>query len=274
MFELRKLVGVLIEPLVFSMCLVLVALLLAAFKRARLSMYCAVLGVCVLWLFSTRWFVHQVFTPLEHLYPPRSLAEFKAQVERGRAVIVVLGGGHRTDCAISGNTSWPRADERSQFAAALYRSFPSDAVEKIVVSGNGSREFSCGRTEADAMALWLTSLGIPELLIAREDASRTTQENAQETLKLLAAQPMTSRTIYVVTSADHMRRAMGEFELARRVHPSLRDVVVLPTPVSAETSLDSPLSWRSFVPNAHALHRTTRAVKEYVGLFELWRREQ
>jgi uncharacterized SAM-binding protein YcdF (DUF218 family) len=274
MFELRKLGGMLIEPLVFSTCLIVVALLFAAFKRARLSMWCAVLGVCVLWLSSTPWLVQQVFTPLEHRYPPRSMAELKVQAERGRVVIVVLGGGHRTDCATSSNTSIPRPDERSQFAVALYRALPSDAVKKIVVSGDGRRESSCGRTEADAMAQWLRLFGVPESLIAREEASRTTQENARETLKLLAAQPITSRTIYLVTSADHMRRAVGEFELARRAHPPLRDVVVLPTPVSAETSLDSPLSWRSFVPNAHALYRTTRAVKEYVGLFELWSREQ
>ncbi len=273
MFELRKLAGLLAEPTVFSMCLAFVGAVFAVRRRARLSIAFVACGVVILWLCSTRWFVAQVFTPLEYTYPPFSMTDLKAQALRGKVVIVVLGGGHRSDCAQSDAAALPRADERVQWAAAMYRALPSDSIEGVLVSGDGGGISACVIKEADAMAAWLVALGVPDTVIKRERVSRTTAENARESLRLLATEASAARTIYVVTSADHMRRAMAEFESALRTQPGLRDAVaLLPAPVSAETSRDTPFSWRSLVPNARALQQSTRAIKEWVGWWVLsWR---
>lgn len=81
----------------------------------------------------------------------------------------------------------------------------------IVVSGGrtgGPRDSSL----AELMRRQLIEEGVPEAMIAMEDRSMTTRENAAESARILGARG--ARRIVLVTEAIHMRRAALSFRKA------------------------------------------------------------
>jgi len=97
-------------------------------------------------------------------------------------VIVVLGGG------------WV---ERSKRAAEL---FQENAAPRILVTGSG---------DCEKNLKLLIEAGVPARLIETECESRTTHENAQNTIKLLRQQQI--RRVILVTTWYHSRRARACF---------------------------------------------------------------
>ena len=97
-------------------------------------------------------------------------------------VIVVLGGAH----------------ERPERAAELFK---ERAAPQIIVSGFGDDEIS---------RRILIEAGVPANAIQVEGKSRTTEQNAEFTIKLLHEQKLQSAII--VTSWYHSRRALKTFE--------------------------------------------------------------
>ena len=97
-------------------------------------------------------------------------------------VIVVLGGG---------------SHERSVRAAELFK---AHAAPRIIVSGAGDCEIN---------RYLLVAAGVPTKAIELENRSRTTQENAQLTIKLLREEKL--KRVILVTSWYHSRRALACF---------------------------------------------------------------
>jgi uncharacterized SAM-binding protein YcdF (DUF218 family) len=98
-------------------------------------------------------------------------------------VMVVLGGG---------------SHDRPERAAELFK---EHAAPRIVVSGQGDCRIS---------RRFLIQAGVPSRVIQMEDQSRTTKENAIDTVKLLREQGV--RRVIIVTSWYHSRRALACFE--------------------------------------------------------------
>jgi len=98
-------------------------------------------------------------------------------------VIIVLGGG---------------SHERPWRAAELFK---KSAAPRIIVSGAGDDEIN---------RQLLLHAGIPALAIQVEDNSKTTEENAEFTVKLLHAEKIHSAIL--VTTWYHSRRALKTFE--------------------------------------------------------------
>jgi uncharacterized SAM-binding protein YcdF (DUF218 family) len=116
-----------------------------------------------------------------YFYPEKFLC-----VDSGRVsgdVIVLLGGG---------------VHERPLRAAELYK---QHAASRIIITGQGDDEIN---------REILIQNGVPAGAIEVENKSRTTQENAVNTLKLLRAEHV-NRAI-LVTSWYHARRAERTFE--------------------------------------------------------------
>lgn len=174
-------------------------------------------------------------------YPPLGAAQ---PVPVG-AIVVLAGGIRRNAADPAGAALLPESLERLAGGAALARR----TGLPLVLSG-GSVE--PGPAEADVMQATLKrDFGLEARFLERR--SRTTRENARETAALLAA--VWIKNVVLVTSANHMRRAVAEFEAA--------GVTVVPAPVGATLTVGRGLT--AWLPRASALERSCSALYEIAG---------
>jgi uncharacterized SAM-binding protein YcdF (DUF218 family) len=170
--------------------------------------------------------------------------------------LIVLGGA--IDPALSrvrGQIALSDSAERVTVVAQLARDYPK---ARIVFSGGNAALFPGAPPEADyVLPLW-QSFGIARDRVTLERRSRNTAENAAFTKSLI--QPKPGERWLLVTSAEHMPRAVGCF---RRVG----------FPVEAY-----PVDWRT-LPRwrftlsrsfGGGLARTDLAVHEWEGLIAYW----
>ncbi|MGH6977189.1 MAG: YdcF family protein [Stellaceae bacterium] len=145
--------------------------------------------------------------------------------------IILLGGAvdpERT--AEYGQVALNRSAARVTETLRLARHYPA---VRIVLSGGVGGLLNEPTTEAAATAQLLTELGVAPSRLVIEDRSRTTHENAVFSKRI--ADPKPGEVWILVTSADHMPRAVGcfrqigwpvvpdpvDFEAVRRLHISL-----------------------------------------------------
>ncbi|HHU67363.1 YdcF family protein [Corynebacterium sp.] len=115
------------------------------------------------------------------------------------APIAVLGNGLNTDGSVH-----PNLAHRLEAARELAAAHPT---APIVVSGGPTPD---GHVEAHAMRDWLTSQGLPDGRIIVEDRANSTVTNARYSRQLLPG----ATSVIVVTSENHLRRAVVDFTLA------------------------------------------------------------
>lgn len=140
----------------------------------------------------------------------------RPDVDRSDA-IVVLGGGLFPNGALT-----PSSQERTLYGAELYR---RRLASRLIFSGGITGE--APRPEAEVMARFARSVGVPEEAILTERASRNTYENAVEVAKVLREQG--SRRVLLVTDPTHMYRSQLAFQRL--------GVQVLPAPVRTREAL-------------------------------------
>ncbi|OUJ74440.1 YdcF family protein [Hymenobacter crusticola] len=99
------------------------------------------------------------------------------------------------------------AADRLTHTLWLYR---THRVRRIIVSGGSGDIDNYVHTEAAEVNTLLRLCGVPQADILLEDRSRNTRENALYTKELLARHPEI-KSLVLVTSAFHMRRAAGCF---------------------------------------------------------------
>lgn len=160
--------------------------------------------------------------------------------------IVVLGGGigpamppdvpepHLTDSA-----------DRIWHAARLYH---RGLAPRIIASGGGTAAMS----EAEAMRLFLTDLGVPAQAIVLEGASLNTIENIRQVRALVK-----DGRVALVTSATHMPRAL---RLARTA-----GLNVAAFPTDWGPSAEERARWENWLPTLGALSVSTIALKEILA---------
>jgi len=246
----QKILTELASPLALSLIALAIALLLRALRWRRLAWTLAVLAFAWLWVWSLPAVSLRIGESLERGFPVRAIAEYP-QVD----AIVLLGGG------VEGRRAGWRAEpvllpaaDRVWFAARLFR---AERAPRLIVSGGNTEWSRADQSEADAMAEFLSDLGVPAEAVLRESQSRSTQENAIEVKKLLDANGI--RSVLLVTSALHMRRALATFAAAGI------DAVAAPADIEAVPPRESTaLYW---IPDARALDDSSRALKEYAGLW-------
>ena len=134
-----------------------------------------------------------------------------ADVPRGRVALVVFGAG---DEVVSGWQSriWipnPVAASRVLEAVRVYQ---IANPEWVISSGGNPDRDSEAEPSSENMRDMLVNLGVPASRIVAESNSRETHENAQESAKILRA--LNADGAILVTSAVHMRRAVGAFRAA------------------------------------------------------------
>ena len=208
-----KLLIALISPLGTALVLGVLALLLARGAYRRWAMRLGVLALLWLWVWSTPIARYALLGAVEAGYPP-----VQVQALPQAQAIVVLGGGV---------TPPERAGELPDLTAAAdrvwhgARLFHAGKAPLLVLSG-GSNPAVSASSEAEAMRLLLSDLGVPADALVLEARSRNTRDNARYTAELL--RPRGVSHILLVSSALHMRRAAGLMReradgIARQLRP-------------------------------------------------------
>jgi len=218
---------------------VLLAALVLARRRPWLARSLAAFAFIALYALSTPYVAWQLRHSLEPA-PRDPLAD-----KSGEA-IVILGGGIYVDAPEYGaDTTNTETLARLRYGAHLYR-----ALKKPVLVTGGT---VLGRIpEAVAMKSVLESeFQAPVQWV--EQKSRNTMENARLSKEVLKSAGI--RRIYLVTHAWHMPRA----QLAFRHH----GFEVIPAGSDYATRFHTLLD---FLPNASALHDSSRVFHEVIGI--------
>src|SRR3984893_4754478 len=166
---------------------------------------------------------------------------------RGAQAIVVLGGDvHLGDGAARPDSLGPLSLERVVYAAQAYRRL------HLPVAVSGGRVLGSDATVGGLMKAALErDFAVP--VTWNEDRSRTTQENALFTARLLQAEGIA--TVVLVSHAWHLPRALWSFERA-----GLR-----PLPWPAPRNVVRRRRIDDFLPSIDALHDSFYALHELLG---------
>lgn len=233
--------SLLVLPLSQSLLLLLLALL--AWRWRRLAVGLVLIAFTWLYVTSTALFADLVMGPLEDAYRPKAMAV----VPRADA-IVVLGGATTGDMHFSRLGDLNQAADRLVHGLALYK---AGKAPLILLSG-GSQPGD--RAESEIMYEHLELMGVPGRVMLRERASRDTRENATFSAAILKGKGV--KTIHLVTSTFHMRRAVPLFQR--------QGFEVIPAPTDFQRLAGTPIVPR-WLPTVADLERSTFALREYVG---------
>jgi len=244
---LSKYATALISPLGTALLLFALAWGLAVFRRHRSSLVLSAVALVWLYAWSTPVASHWLRGQMESEFPPvpvHALPQAQA--------VVVLGGGISPPTHDRPQPDLNAAADRVWHAARLYHA----GKAPLVVLSGGADPARSVVSEAAAMRQLLRDLAVPDAAMLLEERSRNTEDNARETAALL--QPRGVRTVLLVTSALHMRRARQHFVRA--------GLTVLPAATDHEARDTSGWAfWQQWLPEADALDGSGRAMKEWVG---------
>ena len=166
------------------------------------------------------------------------------------STIIVLGGfaGETSPGKGQFNTSADRFIQTIEL-------FDLGRAKHILMSGGSANLVNTKFREADWVVKQFKNVNIPDSALLIENQSRNTLENASFSKKLLESHHLKPPYI-LVTSAFHMRRAMGIFR---------RDGIdVIPYPCNYLTG-STAVTFDSFIPDSQALGNWDFYIKEVVG---------
>lgn len=245
LFILKKIIGNLLLPLPFLLLLMAIALLLLWFSRwqksAKTLLTVSWLGLLLL---SLQPVADRLLMPIENQY---------ATYQKNDPIdyIVVLGGGYtyNPEWAPSSNL-FPNSLPRVTEGVRLYRQHPG---AKMIFTG--AEAISNPLPNAKVAAMVAESLGVPQQDIIILPQAKDTIEEAQA-----VAQIAQQKTLLLVTSANHLPRAMRIFQ-KEGLNP-------IPAPANQLATLGPLNPWEKAFPSAFYLSHSERAWYETLG--NLW----
>jgi uncharacterized SAM-binding protein YcdF (DUF218 family) len=246
LFVLSKTAAFLLLPSNILFALGFVGLLLSATRWRRFGRRLMIASVVLLALAAYLPLGGALTHVLEARFPPWDST-------RGAPDgIVVLGGGISPALSQAyGDIQLNAGAERVTIIPKLARAYPN---ARIVFSGGDASVLQNKGREADYLYPLLDAFGVPRARVMIENRARNTYENAVFTKEL--AKPKPGERWLLVTSAEHMPRAVGCFRQAG-------------FPVEAY-----PVDWRTrprftWLPNGRfgaGLAALDRAAHEWAGL--------
>lgn len=177
-------------------------------------------------------------------------------VARPPTGIIILGGAISPLLTRQTGLTSVNGDAGRVIALAhLARTFPN---ARIVYSGGDPSLFGNKHPETDFIGPLLDDFGVPRARVELETRSRNTAENAAFTRDI--AQPKPGERWLLVTSAQHMPRAIGSFRAA--------GFPVEAYPVAFQ--VEHHLRLRPGFTVGNNLARLDRAVNEWIGVIAYW----
>ena len=239
----KKLLGACLLPFPIAVAALLLGLLLLWFSKRQRGARRLLALAAVLFLVGGYDLVSgALIRPLESAYPALGPAAVQALTPAPVAV-VVLGSGYRPDA-----TALPPNDRLSSNGLARL----IEGIRLIRLLPQARLIVSDGFGQGQALAETATFLGVPHQRVVLEPRSLDTADEAALLPPLVGGAPF-----LLVTSAAHMRRAMG---LCRKqgLNP-----IAAPTDFIGGTS---PWSLGDLVPRASGFSRADHALHEWIGL--------
>jgi uncharacterized SAM-binding protein YcdF (DUF218 family) len=256
---LSKLLPLFFYPLGIS-CLLLIVSFILVWKRPRLAALPIALALIILLVSSSAWVSDSLVRSLEFQNIP------SGELPKTDA-IVVLGGATESQVPPRPWVEIRDEGDRVLYAAKLYR---DGKAPRLILSGGRIVWNRGGNPESSDMATLLETMGVPKTAILEDPSSLNTRENAVNVKQIMDTQKI--RQVLLVTSAMHMPRSLLIF---RKIGVT---AIAAPTDFTA-LQLDQPeargsieLNLLNTLPDAEQLRRTTRALKEYVGIAVYWLR--
>ncbi len=190
----------------------------------------------------------QMLTPLEEDYLKYEVLSTETGSCDLIEYIVVLGGGHVTDPAISVTSQLNKSSVvRLIEGIRLHKKHPGS---RLVLSGGSIFDPT---PEAVLMADLAEQLGVDKNSMIIEDQSRDTKDEA-----LYLKDVLGTDEFLLVTSASHMHRSLALFK-KQGMHP---------IPAAASNYIRGPdkKGFWAFIPSSENLLRSKRAIYEYLGI--------
>lgn len=252
-YILSKLFAYLVLPPGIFIVLFFVASFYA--KRFRLFFLA---NAIIFYLFSTTYVADWLLSPLE---TPFNKPLEKQPVDS----VIVLGGGNT-----KGVANLPLSTDAYKRVMWGLMVAKSNNLPLLFSGGGTCKEY----LESDAfldslkeLKLYLEiptptskSLSTKEFSLHVEDKSVDTYENAKLSKLAFENAGLNEPTIYLVTSAYHMRRSIRLYE-----HFGFK---VVPAATNFKINAKTKDEW-DYLPNAHALYKSYVALHEYAGLLSL-----
>ena len=237
----------LVQPLGIAALLWVLAALAWWHRRPRWAAAGAILGIAAILAFASWPVGMAMLRALEDDYPPTLPAAAPTA-----DAIVVLGGATFPPVPPRLEIDVDDGFDRLLHGLRLWR---AGKAPWLILSGGAMPELDGSPvTEAASLRSLALEYGVPDTALVLEERSRTTRENALYVAEILRARGL--RRVLLVTSASHMRRALGVFQALGI------DAVPAPTDYRA---VPAPLNPGRLLPRLDALEYSTWALKEYVG---------
>ncbi|MBD2125214.1 YdcF family protein [Microcoleus sp. ZQ-A2] len=250
---LSKLLPLFLYPLGLA-CILMVVALVMWWRRSRWVPFPISLALMVLLLASNNWVANGLVKSLEwQQIPPKTLPTADA--------IVILGGATKSAFPPRPGVDLSEQGDRVLYGAQLYR----EGKAPVVISSGGRIDWrGGGPSESADMAQILKTVGVPSSAILQDPTSLNTHQNAVNVKKIMQERGI--RRILLVTSAMHMPRSLRIFQR--------QGIDAIPAPTDflvSQQEIEEPNSspqaiLLSLMPDTERIDRTTRALKEYIGM--------
>ncbi len=240
-FVLSKTIDFALAPLSWAIALLLAALLLRT-RRPRLGVAAIVGAIAVLVVLGNGRVSNALQRSLEAPEPPVAHPG-----DHWDAVIVLSGMVDEAVAAERGEVAYNGSVDRIIEANQLLH---DGRARYVLLSGGSGQLHGDGVEEARLLARQLEAWGIDKERIVVEPHSRNTHENAVESAAIVRERGW--RRVVVVSSAMHMRRALGCF----------RKAGVQADGLAVDFRASRTSLW---LPDANDLDKSGAAIREMVG---------
>lgn len=259
MYVINKIVGVMMSPSVLLM-LVIIGCAWKSSKR-NMTHHCRPLpstSTCFLWLaLALLWFWMSAIParilglPLEREWLVDGKVPTAESFPKADA-IVCLGGSMNIETNLGDHAEMYTSADRVRQAARLYK------------AGKAPKVFVTGRGTARATRALLMDFGVPESAITLLEDARNTEEEAKaigDEVEVEGGGGQRKRSVLLVTSAFHMRRAKLMFE------KYAKGVEVIPAATDFEASVHAAGEFdpRDLLPGNSYMNEVY--LREWIGYF-------
>ena len=247
-FYLGKIAALLFAPL--GIVLILLFVVFALYRGRWWGRVILAAAILLLWGLSTQIISQILMRRLESQVPASPIENTPQE-----PAIIVLGGVMRPPSPAHKRGDFKDSVDRLLHGFRLYRAGKAPLI--LISSGSIPIFGNSLETESEAARSVLEEWGVPDSAILVETKSQNTAENGIFSRDMLAARGI--HRALLVTSAYHMPRAVAAFRKA--------GLDVVPSPTDYSTGWPNPDLPFRFLPDAEALHYSTEALREYIGLF-------